>query len=108
MKILKKNRKFKVGINQITLKEVAKISLKKNEMITFFNGKTEYDVVKKNWGYYATPSINSRLLKFDLKTCLIKSKETNNKFITLVHKKKRKEFNKYLKNEKCIIVKWLS
>ena len=34
------------------LKEVAKISLKKNEMITFYNGKSEYDVVKKNWGFF--------------------------------------------------------
>ena len=73
MKIKKKNRKFKVGISNITLKEVAKISLKKNEMITLYNGKTEYDIVKK-LGFYATPSINSRLLKFKLKTCIIKSK----------------------------------
>lgn len=108
MKIEKKNRIFKVGINNIIIKEVAKISLKQNEMVTFFNGKIEYDIIKKNWGYYATPSINSRLLKFDLKTCVIKSKITNNSFIILVLKNKKKEFNKYLKNEKCKIVKWLS
>tara|TARA_B110000977_G_scaffold189679_1_gene259537 strand:- start:8579 stop:8905 length:327 start_codon:yes stop_codon:yes gene_type:complete len=108
MIIYKKNRKFKVGINQVTLKEVAKISLKKNEMITFFNGKIEYDIVKKNWGFYATPSINGRLIKFGYKTCLIKNKKTNNKFITLVHKKQKKEFNKYLKDEECMIVEWLS
>jgi len=108
MKIVKKNRKFKVGIKNITLNEVAKISLKQNEMITFFNGKTEYDIVKKNWGYYATPSINNRLLKFSLKTCIIKSKVTNNIFIILVQKNKEKEFNKYLKDEKCKVIKWLS
>ena len=108
MNIKKKNRKFKVGISNITLNEVAKISLKSNEMITLVNGKIEYDIIKKNWGYYATPSINSRLLKFDLKTCVIKSKITNNSFIILVLKNKKKEFNKYLKNEKCKIVKWLS
>ena len=108
MKIEKKIRKFKVGISNIILKEVAKISLKHNEMVTFFNGKVEYDIVKKNWGYYATPSINSRLLKFGLKTCIIKSKVTNNIFIILVHKNKKKQFNKYLKDEKCKIIKWLS
>tara|TARA_B110000503_G_C6878160_1_gene301538 strand:- start:10 stop:336 length:327 start_codon:yes stop_codon:yes gene_type:complete len=108
MEINKKNRKFKVGINNITLNEVAKISLKSNEMITFVNGKIEYDIVKKNWGYYATPSINSRLLNFSLKTCIIKSKVTNNSFIILVQKNKKKEFNKYLKDEKCIVIKWLS
>ena len=47
-------------------------------MITFFNGKIEYDIVKKNWGFYATPSINGRLIKFGYKTCLIKNKKTNN------------------------------
>ena len=108
MKIKKRNRKFKVGINNIKLNEVAKISLKQNEMVTFFNGKIEYDIVKKNWGYYATPSINSRLLKFGFKTCIIKSKVTNNSFIILVEKNKKKQFNKYLKDEKCIVVKWLS
>ena len=108
MKIEKKNRKFKVGISNITIKEVAKISLKQNEMVTFFNGKVEYDIVKKNWGYYATPSINNRLLKFGLNTCIIKSKVTNNSFTILVQKNKKNEFNKYLKDEKCKIVKWLS
>ena len=108
MNIKKKNRKFKVGISNITLNEVAKISLKSNEMITLVNGKIEYDIVKKNWGYYATPSINSRLLKFSLKTCIIKSKVTNNSFIILVQNNKKKEFNKYLKDESCAVVKWLS
>ena len=108
MKIIKKNRKFKVGVTNITLTEVAKISLKKNELVTFINGKTEYDIVKTGWGFYATPSINSRLLKFKIKTCIIKSKVTNNSFIVLVENGKHKKFKNYLKDEKCEIVKWLS
>ena len=71
MKIIKKNRTFKVGIKKIILKEVAKIKLKENEMITFVSGKSEYDVVKKEWGYYATPSINGRLKMFNYSTALI-------------------------------------
>lgn len=108
MKIEKKNRKFKVGINNIILTEAAKISLKQNEIVTFVNGKTEYDIVKTGWGFYATPSINSRLLKFNLRTCIIKSTVTKNIFIVLVQKDKEKKFRKYLKNEKCKIVKWMS
>ena len=42
-------------------------------MITFVSGKSEYDVVKKEWGYYATPSINKRLISYDINTCLIKN-----------------------------------
>ena len=108
MIIYKKNRKFKVGEKNIVLKEVAKISLKKNELVTFFNKKVQYDIVKKDWGFYATPSINSRLIKFNLKTCLIKSKKTKNIFVLLVEKNKIDKFKKYLKDERCKIVKWLS
>lgn len=107
MKIIKKNRTFKVGIKKIILKEVAKIKLKKNEMITFVSGKSEYDVVKKEWGYYATPSINKRLISYDINTCLIKNIKSKNLFLVLVHKRKKKQFLKYLKEEKCKIVKWL-
>ena len=96
MIIYKKNRKFKVGEKNIVLKEVAKISLKKNELVTFFNKKVQYDIVKKDWGFYATPSINSRLIKFNLKTCLIKSKKTKNIFVLLVEKNKIDKFKKYL------------
>ena len=32
------------------------------------SGMKEYDFVKKNWGYYATPSINSRLKIFNFNT----------------------------------------
>ena len=108
MIIYKKNRKFKVGEKNIVLKEVAKISLKKNELVTFFNKKVQYDIVKKDWGFYATPSINSRLIKFNLKTCLIKSQKTKNIFVLLVEKNKIDKFKKYLKDERCKIVKWLS
>ena len=107
MRIKKKNRKFKVGLNDIILKEVAKIKLNKNELVTFVNGKSEYDVVKTNWGYYATPSINSRLKKFNIKTCIIRNKITKNIFITLIEKNKKKIFRKYLKDEKCELLKWL-
>jgi len=107
MKIKKKNRKFKVGFNNIILKEVAKIRLNKNELVTFVNRKSEYDVVKTPWGYYATPSINSRLKKFNIKTCIMRSKITKNIFITLIEKNKTKEFKKYLKDEKCELIKWL-
>jgi hypothetical protein len=47
MKLKRQNRKFKVGISHITLNEVAKLSLKSNEMVTFLSGRNEYDIVKK-------------------------------------------------------------
>ena len=47
------------------------ISLSNNEQVTFVsksNGR--YDICKKSWGYYATPSINSRLKKEGFKYLL--------------------------------------
>ena len=38
------------------------IQLDNNDLITFLTkDNKEWDVVKKNWGFYATPSINDRL-----------------------------------------------
>lgn len=63
MKIKRKNRKFKTGITDIVITHVADLKLKNDELITFkVNNKTEYDVTRKNWGFYSTPSINKRLL----------------------------------------------
>ena len=61
-------------------------------MITFVSGKSEYDVVKKEWGYYATPSINKRLISYDINTCLIKNIKSKNLFLVLVHKRKKNNF----------------
>ena len=83
------------------------ISLSNNEQVTFVsksNGR--YDICKKSWGYYATPSINSRLKKEGFKTAIVKNK-LGRIFIMIVEKKKYFEFKKYCKEEKQKIVKWL-
>ena len=109
MKIKKKNRKFKTGITDIIITHVADLKLSNDELITIkVNKKTEYDITKKNWGFYSTPSINKRLLKFNFKTCIIKNKTSKNIFILIVDKNKIKKLNKYIKNENCIVIKWLS
>lgn len=111
MKIIKKNkpRKFIVGNKKkIIIKDCAKIFLNKNEQITFIGkNKLEYDVARKDWGFYATPSLNGRLKKFGLKSALVRSKISNMFYILLVEKNKKKEFNKYIKDENCEIITWL-
>lgn len=75
MIIKKKIRKFKPSKNSaIVLKDCGKIILNDNEQVTFSerNKKnSDYDVTKKEWGYYATPSINSRLKKIILALILL-------------------------------------
>ena len=106
MKIKKKSRKFKVGKNNIIIKEVAKILLGNNEQVTFINKKTEYDIVRKNWGYYATPSINKRLKSKGFKTALVINKDKRI-YLMLVEKRKVKVFNKYCKDEDQRRLLWL-
>ena len=84
-----------------------KIKLESNEQISFITiDKKEYDVVAKEWGFYATPSINARLVDEGFKTALVKNK--NNKYyIMVVDLDKIKIFQKYLEQSNQEIVEWL-
>lgn len=106
MLINKKNRKYKV--RDVLIKDAAHIILKSNEQITLkdTNDKFQYDICKKSWGYYALPSINSRLKKFNFETFIIKDIRNEKVFIHIVKKNKMKEFKKYLKNQKLKIIDW--
>jgi len=103
MKIIKNNRKFFVGKNKnITLTDVGSIFLKDNENITFKNSKKmEYDICKKNWGYYGTPSLNKRLDKFGFIGAFVKNKALKTYAVMIVDKGKKKLSN--YKNIKWVI-----
>ena len=107
LKINKKPRKFNVGIKKVTLKDFGEIYLNNNDQVTFINKKSEFDVVKKNWGYYATPSINKRLKRFNFRTFLTQN-TFKSIYVMIVHKEKIKEFKKYLKDDKIKIVRELT
>ena len=81
--------------------------LNQDEQITFTtkDGK-EYDVCRKNWGFYATPSTNGRLKKFGFKTVLVNS-STGLYYLWLVDEQKISEFEVYAKNELHEVVCWL-
>lgn len=101
-------REFKVGAKKkITLKDCAHIKLSDDEQVTFTTDlKTEYDVVRKSWGYYATPSLNGRLKNFGLRAVLVKGMEEKY-FVLLVDKGKEKDFKEYVHEESLVIVCWL-
>ena len=104
MKIEITNRIFEANENKI--KEVAKIELDSNEMITFIKDNKEFDFVAKEWGYYATPSINKRLKNFGYKTALVKN-SYGKYFINVVEVEKLDKFYDYLKKENSEVIKWL-
>ena len=71
-------RSFKTGRdNDVIITDCAKITLNPDEQVTFLDGDSvEYDVVRKSWGFYATPSTNTRLKNFGLKTVIVRSHES--------------------------------
>jgi len=101
-------RKFEVGKGTpITITDCARIELSPDELITFVSEfGAEYDVVQKNWGFYATPSINDRLTQFGMKTALILGND-GKLFVFLVEKGKEKELESYLNAESLEVLCWL-
>jgi hypothetical protein len=64
-------RRFGVGRRGGQLEHVADISLEPDEIVTFHTDSgTEYDVARKSWGYYLTPSLNQRLAERGLRAAL--------------------------------------
>ena len=105
MEIKKKNRKFLV--NKLKINHVANLTLKPFEQITLVSkDKSEYDISKTDWGYYATPSINQRLKENKLDTYIVFNKLNKKIFIHLVHKKKALRYKRYLKEENLEIITW--
>lgn len=102
-------RKFEVGITSIEIKHAADIELEDNEMVTFRNkNKLEYDVTKKNWGFYATPSLAGRLKDKGYNALLMRNKNTKHCYIVMVENGFEKEFESYCLKENQEVVIWLN
>lgn len=102
-------RKFKVGLqNQFEVSDCGKIELASDEQVTFItpSGK-EYDVAAKSWGFYATPSVNGRLVAQGFRTALVRN-SFGKLYVMLVDPEHMDEFKKYLTIEKQTVEKWLS
>ncbi len=101
-------RPFKVGLDQqITIKDCGKIHLDPDEQVTFVTPQgAEYDLARKSWGYYATPSVNDRLKRFGFKTALVRNSK-GQVYIMLVEQDRVAEFEQYLAAEKNFLQQWL-
>ena len=103
-------REFRVGrTKQIIISDCGSINLEADEQITLVddNGK-EYDIARKSWGYYATPSVNGRLQKFGYKTAIVMNELTNMKFVMIVEEDREVEFRDYCKEERLKVLEWLN
>lgn len=98
-------REFQVGVSgDITFKDCGSIILESDEQRTFKTNKNaEYDVCRKSWGFYATPSLNKRLKGFGLKGVLVRNRNYRY-YVMLVEENSENEFNRYLKAEQLKLV----
>jgi hypothetical protein len=101
-------RVFEVGFGEkIQLKDCAHIELAPDEQVTFYTESgAEYDVARKNWGFYATPSLNGRLQRFGLRGVLVKN-QIKQYFVMLVEQGKEPLFEDYLRKEHLEVICWL-
>lgn len=104
---LRPPREFAVGTGPVLVRHCANIELDPDEQATFVTDSgTEYDVVRKSWGYYATPSINDRLKTRGLRGVLARS-ESGKIYLLLVEHDREDEFHHYLQAEHMELLVWL-
>lgn len=66
----------------------------------------EYDVTRKSWGFYATPSLNGRLVGFNLRAALVKNPQ-GRYYVFLIERGQEQQVQQYLDQEGQRIVSWL-
>ena len=101
-------RTFRVGKdNQIEISDYGQLFLNPDEMLSFVTPTKKYfDIVQKDWGFYATPSINSRLAKEGFHTALVRNL-SGQEYIMLVEKELKQKFYEYCESDNQVILRWL-
>ena len=101
-------RVFQVGLKrQISIADCGRIHLEPDEQVTFVtsSGK-EHDFVAKSWGFYATPSINGRLVDQGFKTALVKN-SIGRYYVMVVDADLIVDFTAYIIEERHEVIEWL-
>ena len=100
-------RTFEAGRNKLVMKDTGEIYLEPDEQVTFKTSSgTEYDVARKSWGYYATPSLNGRLPRFNLRPVLVAGVD-GKQFLHLVETGFEQEHAEYLEHNSMRVLVWL-
>lgn len=101
-------RTFEVGYDvKGYISDCGAMALEPDEQITFTTPEGgEYDVTRKSWGFYATPSLNHRLASFRLRGVLVKNRY-DRYFVMLVEAGKEDLFFEYVRKEPLVIVTWM-
>ena len=98
-------REFTVG--DTTIRHAADVALEPDEQVTFTTpAGGEYDVARKAWGFYATPSLNRRLPDHGLRPTLAVN-AAGLLYLLLVESGREADFEAYLERESMRILAWL-
>jgi hypothetical protein len=106
-------REFEVGFHGATLKHVANLELARDEVVTLVTPSgTELDVTRKEWGYYATSSLNGRLRDHGLRAVLAmglprEGEQAERMYLLLVEEGREDVFEAYLEAESMRVAVWL-
>lgn len=91
----------------IIISDLGNVMLEPNEQLTFVNSEGMcHDFAAKDWGFYATPSINGRLKNEGFKTALVRN-EFHQIYVMVVNPAKLELFQKYCVEEDQEILEWL-
>ena len=100
-------RVFEVGAAPIAMADCGRVALAPDEQVTFVTpGGAEYDVARKSWGFYATPSLNRRLPSRGLRPALVVS-AAGAAYVLLVERGHEPGFERYLAGEGHRRLAWL-
>ena len=107
MKVKFKKEPREFTFKSVTIKDLGKIHLENNEMVSFVNNSgKECDFVQKSWGFYTCPSVNGRLKHEGFKTALASNKEKR-LYVLTVDKDKINDFQDYIKSQDITFLCWL-
>ena len=101
-------RSFKVGHpgREIELYHVLDLELGYDEQVTLkTDNGGEFDICRKSWGYYATPSLNGRLASFGYRSCLVNSGAR--RYVQVIEITRMDEYLAYVAEQGMEIIAWL-
>jgi hypothetical protein len=101
-------RRFSVGLGEpLTIADCGRLELAPDEQVTFVTPSgAEYDLTAKDWGFYATPSLNGRLARFGLRAVLVRNR-LGQYYVLLVERDREESFAAYLESERLEVMTWL-
>jgi len=91
----------------IRIADCGDIVLAADEQVTLVTEQgRRHDFTAKNWGFYATPSINRRLKAEGFKTALVRN-GAGAIFVMVVAEDRRREFDAYCREQCQVVLEWL-